>query len=488
MNFGDTRHLLSKIYKVEDVFFTPTSCDSIPDEDQELLKGIKSLLKREFYFSVGYAYKITFNLQTQILSDSNLDLNAEFCWNRHALNLFNNLDPSIQDQFSNIPKIHLIQGFATFSTVNIDNKVFNYVLISRRSQNRAGPRLLKRGINTQGHVANYVETEQIIYNDDIISSFIQIRGSVPLKWKQSLTLQWDPRIEIKDCNHHDISKFYFDKHLEKYERLTIVNLLKISGNERDLTKMYGDILSNYEKTKINYIHFDMHKICGQEAFSKIHLLSDMIGRVIDEDSVFIMNKNGDILSKQTGIIRTNCKDNLDRTNLAQTYLASKAFNLQISNTNKEYTFRDIDAIRFSWADNGDALSLFYTGTPSLKGEQTRHGKGSLYSLWRDFKSSTLRYYLNNFEDGMYQDIINVFLGKSSLKVKETKNIGSISRLVSFIFHMFKPGYNSTDSLFGYIRAFVWSTYVFTTWKILNLDKNAIVLYPKLVKLNKLKEE
>ena len=37
-----------------------------------------------------------------------------------------------------------------------------------------------RGTNDEGHVANFVETEQVIYMDDEVASHVQVRGSVPL--------------------------------------------------------------------------------------------------------------------------------------------------------------------------------------------------------------------------------------------------------------------------------------------------------------------
>ena len=41
-----------------------------------------------------------------------------------------------------------------------------------------------RGVDDSGKVANFAETEQIILIDDEVSSFLQIRGSVPLFWEQ----------------------------------------------------------------------------------------------------------------------------------------------------------------------------------------------------------------------------------------------------------------------------------------------------------------
>ena len=54
----------------------------------------------------------------------------------------------------------------------------------RLSSERAGTRFQVRGVNDAGHVANFVETEQVIFLGDEMSSFVQIRGSVPLFWEQ----------------------------------------------------------------------------------------------------------------------------------------------------------------------------------------------------------------------------------------------------------------------------------------------------------------
>ena len=68
---------------------------------------------------------------------------------------------------------------------------FNVILIGRRSRHFAGTRYLKRGLNERGKVANFVETEQIVYSTSLalanrpsMSSYVQIRGSIPLFWTQ----------------------------------------------------------------------------------------------------------------------------------------------------------------------------------------------------------------------------------------------------------------------------------------------------------------
>ena len=71
--------------------------------------------------------------------------------------------------------------------------------MSRRSRYRAGTRYFRRGIDHEGHVANFVETEQILFIDepspdssDEASSqlFLQHQG------KDRLLHLWDSRRQV----------------------------------------------------------------------------------------------------------------------------------------------------------------------------------------------------------------------------------------------------------------------------------------------------
>jgi phosphatidylinositol-bisphosphatase len=42
-----------------------------------------------------------------------------------------------------------------------------------------------RGVDDEGHVANFVETEQLVYHDNAYTSFVQVRGTLPVFWNQS---------------------------------------------------------------------------------------------------------------------------------------------------------------------------------------------------------------------------------------------------------------------------------------------------------------
>ena len=84
-------------------------------------------------------------------------------------------------------------------------------LISRRSRFRAGTRYFRRGIDREGHVANFNETEQILLlegnstlepnpldNYAAKLSFVQVRGSIPVFWSEINTLRYIPDLQVMD--------------------------------------------------------------------------------------------------------------------------------------------------------------------------------------------------------------------------------------------------------------------------------------------------
>lgn len=67
---------------------------------------------------------------------------------------------------------------AIIKTCSISGHTFSYGLFSRRSCFRAGTRYYRRGVDGEGHAANFVETEQIIEIDGGHSSFVQVGLSI----------------------------------------------------------------------------------------------------------------------------------------------------------------------------------------------------------------------------------------------------------------------------------------------------------------------
>ena len=75
-------------------------------------------------------------------------------------------------------------GGVEIRTIYAGHKQAKACIIARLSSERAGTRFCVRGVDDDGHVANFVETEQLIMLEESCTSFIQVRGSVPLFWEQ----------------------------------------------------------------------------------------------------------------------------------------------------------------------------------------------------------------------------------------------------------------------------------------------------------------
>lgn len=67
-----------------------------------------------------------------------------------------------------------------------DFAVADYIVVSRRSRDRAGLRYQRRGVDEEAHVANFVESESImrVEREGFINvfSYVQIRGSSVYFW------------------------------------------------------------------------------------------------------------------------------------------------------------------------------------------------------------------------------------------------------------------------------------------------------------------
>lgn len=74
--------------------------------------------------------------------------------------------------------------------------------------------------------------------------------------------------------------------------------------------------------------------------------------------------------------------------------------------------------RLLWADNADAISRLYAGTPALKGDFTRTGKRTKRGVLDDGLNSVTRFYLNNFLDADRQKGMDLLTGFSKFETND----------------------------------------------------------------------
>jgi len=307
-----------------------------------------------------------------------------------------------------------------------------------------------------GNVANFVETEQIVEHNDTLTSFVQIRGSLPFYWKQSPSLEYLPKPVI--YSHMDHEK-PFNAHLEKlvhnYGAQVLVNLINQQKTEGELQQKYKQLhksspLSNH----VDYEAFDFHAECSRLRYDRLNLLLGKMRDRLLQFGCFYQTRSV-VTRLQTGVVRTNCMDSLDRTNVVQSLIATENLNTVLKSVGILQENDIIDShveffqlFRKIWANHANFIALQYAGSEALKTDLTRTGKRTFTGMLRDLKTCIVRYYKNNFCDGRRQDSIDLVLGSYTVDVYETKKTKSQLFLLPLIVIMILSMLLLTSLLFS----------------------------------------
>lgn len=160
---------------------------------------------------------------------------------------------------------------------------------------------------------------------------------------------------------------------------------------------------------VRYESFDFHAECRKMQWHRLNILINRLAHEQDEMGVFHVKSDGTVIATQSGVIRTNCIDCLDRTNVVQSMLARRSLQQVLEKLNIVRVNQTIESItafdslfKNVWADNADLISVQYSGTGALKTDFTRTGKRTFQGLIQDGINSLTRYFKNNFLDGFRQ--------------------------------------------------------------------------------------
>uniref|UniRef100_A0A8R1XZ05 SAC domain-containing protein n=1 Tax=Onchocerca volvulus TaxID=6282 RepID=A0A8R1XZ05_ONCVO len=366
-------------------------------------------------FYICFKRDITLNTQSNF---STRRTNKWFFWNYALLSdLFN--DDGFPHPGTEEWIIPICQGFVAERKVSVEAETkLKVTLISRRSINCAGVRYLKRGIDESGDVANFVETEVVLTIFGHCLSFVQIRGSVPVFWAQQ-GYRYRPPLVISRTFTDSYPAF--NKHVTRMTEtygtpLTIINLVEQRGREMQLAVSFLQHILHMNSPDVAYFTYDFHFRCRGLRFHKVAELISALSEQISTIGFCWVDKSGEIVRRQQGVIRTNCVDCLDRTNVVQCAISQalclvQTQKLGIVGPQTDAPVELIQALQTVWADNGDAISRQYAGTDALKGDVTRSGQRNLVGMVKDGYNSASRYYLSHMRDAQRQRAVDALLGK-----------------------------------------------------------------------------
>lgn len=467
-----------QIYQVTATEFLPLRERQVHDPDEDTyLAYLKTLLKNgPMYFSYTFDLTNSFQRQTELNPREPMWERADdrFYWNKFintsmidfrtgkaSGRISSGAQPAIDPYI-----LPVMYGMLRITNTSIKGNGLTFILITRRSRHRTGTRYMTRGIDEEGHVANFNETEQTIILNDVgsqgfnskpvggsetqVLSYVQTRGSVPLYWAEINTLKYTPKLQIRSVESAvPAAKKHFDEQIKLYGENYMVNLVNQKGREQPVKEAYEKMVKllqtnsdveqesdrrTSEKAKIiepehpkgwydhlHYVYFDFHNETKGLKWHRAQLLLDHLKDGLVAGGYFHgidMPTGGvDVRTKQTAVVRTNCMDCLDRTNVVQSMLGRWTLTRMLidlsmlrpgESAQDDASFENL--FRNKWADNADIVSKTYSGTGALKTDFTRTGNRTKAGALQDFNRSVTRYFSNNFADGPRQDSFDLFLG------------------------------------------------------------------------------
>nr|XP_012636345.1 synaptojanin-1 isoform X3 [Microcebus murinus] len=391
----------SEVFRVTSTEFISLRIDS---SDEDRISEVRKVLNSgNFYFAwsaSGISLDLSLNAHRSMQEQTT---DNRFFWNQSLHLHLKHYGVNCDDWL-----LRLMCGGVEIRTIYAAHKQAKACLISRLSCERAGTRFNVRGTNDDGHVANFVETEQVVYLDDSVSSFIQIRGSVPLFWEQPGLQVGSHRVRMS--RGFEANAPAFDRHFRTlknlYGKQIIVNLLGSKEGEHMLSKAFQSHLKASEHAAdIQMVNFDYHQMVKGGKAEKLHsVLKPQVQKFLDY-GFFYFNGN-EVQRCQSGTVRTNCLDCLDRTNSVQAFLGLEMLAKQMEALGlaekPQLVTRFQEVFRSMWSVNGDSISKIYAGTGALEGK-AKAGK------LKDGARSVTRTIQNNFFDSSKQEAIDVLL-------------------------------------------------------------------------------
>ena len=328
-------------------------------------------------------------------------------------------------------------------------------VVARVARARHGVRHHCRGADADGNVANFVETEQMCEvethgarvtgasadaaaegedaaydsratRESYVSCFVIARGSAPVRWAQPLRdTRWRfPMAFLEDASASAASaRAHLGAFARRYGASVALDLLKrsASSSESRLGASYA-AAAHAAGTHVRLVPFDLASEIARrgdrEALATLLRLTETDaarhGFWFDSSPVRVAASGARAFAEkthaQTGAFRVNCKDCLDRTNVAQATLAFRALQSQLRVN--AFVASNATALRKThgalWSAHGDDVALLYARTRALRRDVTGSGRRSALGALADARVAVRRWWQSKFSDGEAQDAARFF--------------------------------------------------------------------------------
>ncbi|TPX33256.1 hypothetical protein SmJEL517_g03887 [Synchytrium microbalum] len=373
------------------------------------------------------------------------NLHDPYFFNKHLLRMF------LHD--ASYPYIlPLICGYVGSTYIKSGHMPIHVMLIGRICRYNAGTRARRRGVDGRGAPAIEVESELLVHTPHTLASFTQLRGSVPLYWKQECgdTPHINPKLDFEgsiSADSFESARVHFENVYKRYgSNITVLDLL--SDKEPDqaiLSESYSDLLRQLNRPEIEYIRrpSPTSSLHGLEALTTETRLSQaeqgffsMMLNAVDptqyeskprqfvkfmqvQTSPSSITSYYAVFTFQRGIFRISDLDCVDDVNVAEYLMANEALVDILHHAKmwprgaRKLSDESMAKLGRLWAGHGDAIAQQYTGTAARGMGRLRNLRGfsRLYDSYiKDSLIRLARTYLDSLQENTRQDNIDLFMG------------------------------------------------------------------------------
>ena len=293
-----------EIFFIEEVeligFYKNKISEQFKLEVEEAKYRLITMLSNGFYYSFGFDLSNKLLNQEKAVKNLNVkydkginpskyfhkysEINPYFFFNKNMIKPFLGCEDKIEVNSkteSFIMQWVPILLYGNIQILNLPCEIFNnknitLLVISRRSCLSASKYTGKQGINEEGYVTNFIESEQILYSfsskhkDYFINSFIQVSSTPPVFYTVN------NENEILKLNKHSSStkipyKNFINNISHAYKKSLFINTLKNKNTDekiilQNLEKVVYEGSSNFSN-QAKYFYYNS-EIDGQESMEK----------------------------------------------------------------------------------------------------------------------------------------------------------------------------------------------------------------------------
>lgn len=324
-----------------------------------------------FYYSSNF--DITSNLQERGVPQSKphfkLIADSTF-FKRYQWNHFMNAELiEFRNRLTHHEQIHfdrsgflvtMIRGYAqTVNTKVKEGEDALLTLISKQACTRKGPIFGDWGCDDDGSVANFVETEVVIYSKNYCMSYVLTRGNVPIYWEIENSFSKKTLITSKKTrkivfpSSFEATQVAFGRHFDQlaaqFGEVHVINSLsqdlkhyKGQLNEKYLehiesfnnseersqasTQFGGQLNYRLGVTNLPIATLTMRK-AGYTALNPSDIVPKLQDAIMDYGALFYDFGRHTYIGKQLGVFRINSFDNLDKANYLSKIVSQEVIEL-----------------------------------------------------------------------------------------------------------------------------------------------------------------